>query len=601
MSTPYDGKVGLWQWTGQSVGEATIDQLVQTIKTNCPVADAVWVKTNDGSDWQGIHDSKTTMAINGPQDITKWVNTLTAAGLEFHAWCVPNGVDPASEAARIVEVCQVPGVKSMVLDVEPYTGFWQGTAQTADALMSAVRSKLGPNFHIGLSMDPRRAHYDAISPNAWQPYVNSLHPQVYWDTMGRTPDDLLAETYSVWGAYGLPIIPALSGGAPPDSIKTAQDLARSVRGAPGVSYWRLGVIGPMQFNVINQEVVGQEIGPDHVLRTYGSEQIISPGDPGYMDGTQTGQPTSAVFKQYTSARGQLIKYKPTGASQDTVWAQWNPSLPGSGLYEVSVYVPGRHATTTQARYHIHGVSGVASELLVRLNQNLYYDVWVPLVVYDFDGNPGSGQVNLTDLTGEPDKEIAFTAIRWRKVETQEKVVTAAGVGFDPPIGTATERLSTQVWPGKWFDATGFAVFYTTVGPAYHTGADLNLPGDVDRDTPVYAAAGGIVTFSGRSSGSWGQLIVVRHDPLPDGTVVWSRYAHVENRIVQEGNRVERGQQIAQVGNADGALPYHLHFDVAKTSVLETNPAHWPGNNLTGVLNNYTDPRQWIIDHRPPGR
>jgi len=181
------------------------------------------------------------------------------------------------------------------------------------------------------------------------------------------------------------------------------------------------------------------------------------------------------------------------------------------------------------------------------------------------------------------------------------VVTAAGVGFDPPMGTAAERLSAQVWPGTWFDATGFATYYTTVGAAYHTGADLNLPGDVDRAMPVYASAGGIVTFSNRGGGSWGNLIVIRHDPLPDGRIVWTRYAHLQNPIVKEGDRVERGQQIAQIGNADGQLAYHLHFDVATTSVLETNPSHWPGTNLTSVLNNYTDPRQWVIDHRPLGR
>jgi len=239
MPTPYDGKIGLWQWTGESVGESTIAQLAQTIKTQCPVADAVWVKTNDGNTWQGTYDDKKAMAISGPADIAKWVSALSAVGLEFHAWCVPIGVDVPGETARIVEACKVPGVKSMVLDVEPYTGFWKGTAQIATTLMQGVRAALGPNFHIGLSVDPRRGHYAEITPDAWRPYVNSVHPQIYWDTMGRTPEDLITETYVVWGGYGLPIIPALSGHATPETIKKAQDIVRSVRGAPGVSYWRL--------------------------------------------------------------------------------------------------------------------------------------------------------------------------------------------------------------------------------------------------------------------------------------------------------------------------------------------------------------------------
>jgi hypothetical protein len=56
-----------------------------------------------------------------------------------------------------------------------------------------------------------------------------------------------------------------------------------------------------------------------------------------------------------------------------------------------------------------------------------------------------------------------------------------------------------------------------------------------------------------------------------------------------------------VGNADGKLAWHLHFDIAKTNVLEGTPGHWPGSNLSQVLANYVDPRTFIKGHRPPGR
>jgi len=601
MPTPYDGKVSLWHVSGGWVGEPTIEALCQNAKQQCPVADAIFVKTSNGKYWQGEYDTKAEMEINGPADITKWIDTLNSLGLEFHAWAVVKGTDIAAETSRVIDACKVPGVKSMILDVEPHDNFWEGTEAQVGQLMTGIRNAVGTSFHIGISVDPRRNYYSAISPDAWRPYINSVHPQVYWELMGRTPRDVIDETYVVWGNYGLPIIPVLQGWANADSIRDAQDIARSVRGAAGLSYFRLGVISPLQFQAINEEIVDEEVGPDYVKRFYGWEKVIAPGEAGYADGTHTGQSVSAVTNSFTSARGQLIKYKKTEQAGDSVWAQWSPQLPTPGLYEISVYVPGRHATTTQARYHIHGVTGVASELLVRLNQNIYYNVWVPLLVYEFTGKQGSGQVNLTDLTSEPNKEIAFTAIRWREVVEQEQLPTDPGSGFDPPVGTSDERMSSDVWPGKWYDATGFASYYTTVGPAYHTGADLNLAADADRNTPVYSPARGTVTFSGRGSGTWGQIIVIRHDPLPDSTVVWSRMAHVTNRLVNEGDRVDRGQQIARIGNAEGLLPYHLHFDIAKTSVIESNPTHWPGSNQDSVLRNYVDPRQFILDHRPPGR
>jgi murein DD-endopeptidase MepM/ murein hydrolase activator NlpD len=598
MSTPYDGKIGLWHFKGEALGESSIQELADTIKNWAPASDAIWVKTSDGDTWEGEFDSG-EMAVNGVSDIARWVDVLADNGLEFHAWANVTGENVAGEIDRVVEAANVPGVRSMILDVEPYEGHWQGTQEDVTALMSGIRNRLGTDFHIGISVDPRQQHYASIFPGRWRPYVDSVHPQVYWVSMGRDPQDLLDETYVVWGAYEKPIYPVLQGTADPNSLRRAQNLARSVRGATGLSYWRLGVIGPLQFPVIQAEKVEEEVGPDDILRRYGWEKIVAPYEAGYHDGTQTGQPSSSVFREFTSVRGHKTKYKATGKTRDTVWAAWRPSIPEDGIYEVSVYIPSRHATTRNAEYHIHGIKGRGTELLVKLRQERYSNQWVPLVVYEFEQGAEGAQVNLTDLTGEDGLEIAFGAVRWRQVVEQTE--PPVGAGFDPPVGTAEERLSSEVWPNDWYDATGYATYYTTVGAAYHTGADLNLPHDADKDTPVYAPADGRVTYSARNLGSWAWLIVIRHDPLADGTVVWSRCAHVANPIVSEGDIVERGQQICSIGNADGQLAFHLHFDIAVTDVLERNPGHWPGNNLDGVLQNYVDPRAFILAHRPPGR
>ncbi len=600
MATPYQGKVSLWHWEGDAVGYPTIDALAQAIKTNVPVADAIWVKTSDAGSWQGDFDSKEAMKIRGPADIAKWVNTLANYGLEFHAWCVLRGVDVEDEVARIVQACSVPGVRSMILDVEPYQYYWQGSRQDVIRLMTGVRQNLGPDFHIGICIDPRSHWYNAIFPDAWRPYVNSVHPMVYWGTMGRTPESILTETYVTWGNYGLPIYPILQAhGVSPDSIRTAQNIARSVRGATGLSYWRIGVIGPLEYAAINEEKVESELGPDNVWRRYGWEKIIAPYETGYMDGSHAGVPANQLLDEFTGVRGHPIKWKKTSADRDRIWALWRPNIPQRGTYEVSVFVPGRHATTRQAHYHIHGVAGTGQEIIVKLDQSRYSDQWVPLVVYEFDNLPEGAQVNLTDLTYEGDREIAFTAMRWRQVV--EMGQPGQQTGFDPPIGTVQERMGQQVWPGTWFDATGYATYYTAIGPSYHTGADLNNNSprwDSDRNQPVYSPSDGIVTFSAPASGTWYYLIIIRHDPLPDGTVVWSRLAHVHNATVREGDRVERGQQVATVGNAGGQLAYHLHFDIAKTDILESRPGHWPGLNLDEVYRHYVDPKKFIQEHRP---
>jgi len=98
---------------------------------------------------------------------------------------------------------------------------------------------------------------------------------------------------------------------------------------------------------------------------------------------------------------------------------------------------------------------------------------------------------------------------------------------------------------------------------------------------------------GRAVG-WGRVIIIRHDPLiTNGKVVYARYAHIEAPRVALGQRVVRGEQIASVGNADGAYPYHLHFDVSPTAILESQPGQWPGLNLNNLLTNYVDPKLFI--------
>ncbi len=140
MATLFDGKIGLWHWKGQAVGEATIEALVGSIKRQAPTVDAIFVKTSDGNEWQGNFDNKASMRVGSPSDITRWVNSLANAGLDFHAWCVVRGTDVDGEAARIIEAARVPGVQSLILDVEPYEQYWKGTRDDVIRLMTSVRS-----------------------------------------------------------------------------------------------------------------------------------------------------------------------------------------------------------------------------------------------------------------------------------------------------------------------------------------------------------------------------------------------------------------------------------------------------------------------------
>lgn len=80
--------------------------------------------------------------------------------------------------------------------------------------------------------------------------------------------------------------------------------------------------------------------------------------------------------------------------------------------------------------------------------------------------------------------------------------------------------------------------------------------------------------------------------------MYSRYGHVQDMLVKPGQRVKRGQQIAEIGNAYGTLVPHLHFDLSPSTRLETNPADWPGKDANKLFSHYIDPLTFIKNNRP---
>ena len=87
--------------------------------------------------------------------------------------------------------------------------------------------------------------------------------------------------------------------------------------------------------------------------------------------------------------------------------------------------------------------------------------------------------------------------------------------------------------------------------AFHEGLDFMA----EVGTPIYAAAGGIVV-SAENTPDYGRLIKVDH-----GSGVETRYAHTSVFLVKPGDRVEKGQMIARVGNTGRSTGAHLHFEV----------------------------------------
>ncbi len=92
------------------------------------------------------------------------------------------------------------------------------------------------------------------------------------------------------------------------------------------------------------------------------------------------------------------------------WGRWTPRLPRPGNYEVLVFIPGRYATTTNARYSIYHNGRWHTR---SVNQAIYYDRWVSLGTYRFAAD-GREYVYLPDRTYEPylSKYIGYDAVKF---------------------------------------------------------------------------------------------------------------------------------------------------------------------------------------------
>ncbi len=75
--------------------------------------------------------------------------------------------------------------------------------------------------------------------------------------------------------------------------------------------------------------------------------------------------------------------------------------------------------------------------------------------------------------------------------------------------------------------------------------------------PVRAAADGEVVYSGNGLIGYGELIIIKHNAS-----FLSAYGHNRKRLVQEGDKVRAGQQIAEMGSSASARD-ELHFEIRK--------------------------------------
>ena len=123
----------------------------------------------------------------------------------------------------------------------------------------------------------------------------------------------------------------------------------------------------------------------------------------------------------------------------------------------------------------------------------------------------------------------------------------------------------SIWPVHGWVTSGFG-FRTnpfTALTQMHEG--LNIANRIG--TPVITPSDGIVSDTGKDS-AYGNFIVISH-----GFGINSRFLHLSKILVRPGQRVKRGDKIAEVGTTGKSTGPHLHYEV-RVNGIPVNPLRY---------------------------
>lgn len=167
-----------------------------------------------------------------------------------------------------------------------------------------------------------------------------------------------------------------------------------------------------------------------------------------------------------------------------------------------------------------------------------------------------------------EKEVSYDVYKENGIVTN-KVATAENILKEPV--TKQVKVGTKARPAKAATGTFRNPFYAGIvtsrygsrSRGFHTGIDLAG----STGSPVYAADGGTVSFTGWNGG-YGKMIKINHG---NGYVTY--YAHLSSINVSNGQKVAKGEMIGRVGNTGNSTGPHLHFEI-RLNGRTLNPANY---------------------------
>lgn len=210
-------------------------------------------------------------------------------------------------------------------------------------------------------------------------------------------------------------------------------------------------------------------------------------------------------------------------------------------------------------------SAQALEDMERRDNTLYRSVFGMEVIPEDIRNAGYGGVDryadirARDYTGAVTSAVIKSEILLKKAYVQSKSFDQVAMVSDRAAEMAL--CAPTIPPVDYSHVRQASGFGIRVDPILknrhrtHQGVDL-APKSGKEGEPIYVTGNGVVEKVGYDAGGYGRYVLVDH-----GFGYKTRYAHLKTALVEEGQNVQRGQQIAEMGNTGRSTGTHLHYEV----------------------------------------
>lgn len=228
---------------------------------------------------------------------------------------------------------------------------------------------------------------------------------------------------------------------------------------------------------------------------------------------------------------------------------------------------------------IENINALLSEIQDR-DDNIYRMIFEAEPIPSSVRKAGYGGTNRYEALGGYANSSIVTDIA-KKIDIIESQINVQSKSFDDVYNMAKNKalmLSCipAIMPVKDVDIYRISSHYGyRTDPFYkvqklHSGIDFAGP----VGTHIYCTGDGVVEKVIKGNGGYGNNIVVNH-----GYGYKTRYAHINKAYVKEGQKVKRGEHIADMGNSGKSTAPHLHYEVIKNDKA-INPVNFFFNDLT---------------------